>query len=111
MHRHACSSFRRPAPRSHHSAFLSRRHRAISAASSRGSSLAGKWNGAFCGLISFQPASERLDGLRSRTAADIIAAILNFGDISSAWQMMLIVSAVVIVYAFLRERQLRKHRQ
>ena len=38
----------------------------------------------------------------------IIAAILNFGDISSAWQMMLILSAVVILYAFLREKQLKK---
>ena len=38
----------------------------------------------------------------------ILAAILNFGDISSAWQMMLIVSAVVIIYAFLREKHLKK---
>lgn len=38
----------------------------------------------------------------------VIAAILNFGDISSAWQMMLILSVVVIVYAFIRERQLNK---
>ena len=38
----------------------------------------------------------------------ILAAILNFGDISSAWQMMLIYSAVVIIYAFLRERHLKK---
>ena len=37
----------------------------------------------------------------------IIAAILNFGDISSAWQMMLIYSAVVIAYAFFREWQLK----
>ncbi len=37
----------------------------------------------------------------------IIAAILNFSDISSAWQMMLIYSAVVIVYAFLREKKVK----
>lgn len=38
----------------------------------------------------------------------IIAAVLNFSDITSAWQMMLIYSAVVIIYAFLRERYLKK---
>ena len=38
----------------------------------------------------------------------IVAAILNFSDISSAWQMMLIYSAVVIVYGFLRERYMKK---
>ncbi len=38
----------------------------------------------------------------------IIAAILNFSDILGAWQMMLIYSAVVIVYAFLREKHVKK---
>ena len=38
----------------------------------------------------------------------IIAAILNFSDIENAWQAMLIFSAVVIVYAWLRERTLKK---
>ena len=38
----------------------------------------------------------------------IIAAILNFGDISSAWQMMLIYSAVVIIYGFVREWYMKK---
>ena len=38
----------------------------------------------------------------------IIAAALNFGDIASAWQMMLIYSAVVIVYAWLREKHVKK---
>ncbi|MBQ5959377.1 MAG: amino acid permease [Firmicutes bacterium] len=38
----------------------------------------------------------------------IIAAVLNFSDITSAWQMMLIYSAVVIIYAFLREHYLKK---
>ena len=41
----------------------------------------------------------------------VIAAILNFGDISGAWQMMLIYSAVVIVYAFLREKHVKKIHQ
>lgn len=36
-----------------------------------------------------------------------MAAVLNFGDIQSAWQMMLIYSAVIIVYAFLREKKLK----
>jgi len=40
----------------------------------------------------------------------IIAAILNFSDITSAWQMMLVFSAVVIIYAFLRERHLKKQK-
>lgn len=38
----------------------------------------------------------------------VIAAILNFSDISSAWQMMLIFSAVVIVYAWLREKKVKE---
>ena len=38
----------------------------------------------------------------------IIAAILNFSDIAGAWQMMLIYSAVVIIYAFIRERMMKK---
>ena len=37
----------------------------------------------------------------------VIAAILNFSDITSAWQMMLIYSAVVIIYAFLREKKVK----
>lgn len=41
----------------------------------------------------------------------IIAAILNFGDISSAWQMMLIYSAVVIVYAFIREHYMKRSKK
>ena len=41
----------------------------------------------------------------------IIAAVLNFGDISSAWQMMLIYSAVVIVYAFIRERYMKRSKK
>lgn len=36
-----------------------------------------------------------------------MAAVLNFGDIQSAWQMMLIYSAVIIVYAFLREKKIK----
>ena len=38
-------------------------------------------------------------------AGYVMAAILNFSDIENAWQMMLIYSAVVIVYAFLREKK------
>ena len=38
----------------------------------------------------------------------IIAAILNFSDIAGAWQMMLIYSAIVIIYAFIRERMMKK---
>ena len=38
----------------------------------------------------------------------VIAAILNFSDISSAWQMMLIFSAVVIVYAWIREKKVKE---
>lgn len=38
----------------------------------------------------------------------IIAAILNFSDITSAWQMMLIYSVLVIAYGFAREWYLKK---
>ena len=38
-------------------------------------------------------------------AGYVMAAILNFSDIENAWQMMLIYSVVVIVYAFLREKK------
>lgn len=38
----------------------------------------------------------------------IIAAVLNFTDITSAWQMMLIYSAVVIIYAFLRQKKVHR---
>ncbi|MBO6054298.1 MAG: amino acid permease, partial [Oscillospiraceae bacterium] len=38
----------------------------------------------------------------------VIAAVLNFTDITSAWQMMLIYSAVVIVYAFLRQKKVHR---
>ena len=38
-------------------------------------------------------------------AGYVMAAILNFSDIENAWQMMLIYGAVVIVYAFLREKK------
>lgn len=34
-----------------------------------------------------------------------MAAVLNFGDIQSAWQLMLIYSAVIIAYAFWREKK------
>lgn len=36
-----------------------------------------------------------------------MAAVLNFSDIENAWQMMLIYSAVVIIYAFLREKKVK----
>lgn len=36
-----------------------------------------------------------------------LAAILNFGDIENAWKMMLVYSAVVIIYAFLREKKVK----
>lgn len=39
-------------------------------------------------------------------ASYAMAAVLNFGDIQSAWQMMLVYSAVIIVYAFLREKKI-----
>ncbi len=38
----------------------------------------------------------------------VIAAVLNFTDITSAWQMMLIYSAVVIIYAFLRQKKVHR---
>lgn len=34
-----------------------------------------------------------------------MAAVLNFGDIQSAWQLMLVYSAAVIAYAFWREKK------
>lgn len=36
-----------------------------------------------------------------------MAAILNFSDIQNAWQMMLAYSALVIIYAFLREKKVK----
>lgn len=36
-----------------------------------------------------------------------MAAILNFSDIQNAWQMMLAYSALVIIYAFLREKKMK----
>lgn len=36
-----------------------------------------------------------------------MAAVLNFGDIQNAWQMMAVYSAAVIVYAFLREKHVK----
>ena len=36
-----------------------------------------------------------------------IAAILNFSDIANAWQMMLIYSAIVLIYAFIREKHMQ----
>ncbi len=41
----------------------------------------------------------------------ILAAILNFGDIASAWQMMLILSVAVIAYGFIREWYLKKKKR
>ena len=38
----------------------------------------------------------------------IMAAILNFADIQSAWQMILVYFAVVITYAFIREKHVIK---
>lgn len=35
----------------------------------------------------------------------MMAAVLNFGDIQSAWQLMLVYSAVIIAYAFWREKK------
>lgn len=40
-------------------------------------------------------------------AGYIMAAILNFSDIQNAWQMMLVYSAVVIIYAFIREKKVK----
>lgn len=37
-----------------------------------------------------------------------MAAILNFSDIQNAWQMILIFAAALIVYAFLREKHVKK---
>ena len=37
-------------------------------------------------------------------ASYILAAILNFGDIEDAWKMMVIYSAAVIAYAWIREK-------
>lgn len=36
-----------------------------------------------------------------------MAAVLNFSDIQNAWQMMLAYSALVIIYAFLREKKVK----
>ena len=41
-------------------------------------------------------------------AGYIMAAILNFADIQDAWQMILVYFAVVIIYAFLREKHVKK---
>ena len=38
-------------------------------------------------------------------ASYAMAAILNFGDIQNAWQLMLIYSAAIIAYAFWREKK------
>lgn len=40
----------------------------------------------------------------------VMAAILNFADIQNAWQMMVIFFAVVIAYAFVRERQMNRNK-
>ncbi len=40
----------------------------------------------------------------------IIAAVLNFSDIENAWQMMLIYSVIVIVYAWFREKYVLKRK-
>lgn len=40
-------------------------------------------------------------------AGYIMAAILNFADIQNAWQMILIYFAVVIIYAFIREKHVK----
>lgn len=36
-----------------------------------------------------------------------MAAILNFGDIQNAWQLMIGYSAIVLIYAFLREKKVK----
>lgn len=43
-------------------------------------------------------------------AGYVMAAILNFADIQNAWQMMVIFFAVVIAYAFVRERQMNRNK-
>ena len=37
----------------------------------------------------------------------LIAAVLNFGDIKEAWQLMAGYSAIVIIYAFMREKKVK----
>lgn len=38
----------------------------------------------------------------------VIAAILNFADIQNAWQMIVVFFAIVIIYAFLREKKVKE---
>ncbi|MDD5846000.1 MAG: APC family permease [Lachnospiraceae bacterium] len=54
---------------------------------------------------SFKVGKTALYVLTAISLADyIMAAILNFGDIEGAWKMMVIYSAIVIVYAWIREK-------
>ncbi|MGN0332715.1 MAG: APC family permease [Lachnospiraceae bacterium] len=41
-------------------------------------------------------------------AGYVMAAILNFADIQNAWQMIVVFFAIVIIYAFLREKHVKK---
>lgn len=41
-------------------------------------------------------------------AGYVMAAILNFADIQNAWQMIVVFFAVVIIYAFVREKHVKK---
>ena len=37
-----------------------------------------------------------------------IAAALNFADIQNAWQMIVVFFAIVIIYAFVREKKVKE---
>lgn len=41
-------------------------------------------------------------------AGYVMAAILNFADIQNAWQMIVVFFAIVIIYAFAREKHVKK---
>ncbi len=41
-------------------------------------------------------------------AGYVMAAILNFADIQNAWQMIVVFFAIVIIYAFAREKHVNK---
>lgn len=41
-------------------------------------------------------------------AGYVMAAILNFADIQNAWQMMVVFFAIVIIYAFIREKKVNE---
>lgn len=38
----------------------------------------------------------------------VIAAALNFADIQNAWQMIVVFFAIVIIYAFVREKKVKE---